>query len=65
MIQALDRLPSRKSNEVTPQQRDFSSKVKGELHPGCHSQCQVITATHVYLVTKAGIVKFSSKRAGR
>lgn len=66
MIQALDRLPGeRKQNLVMEAQRAFAIKVQGQIEPGCFSQCQIVTKTHIYLVTRAGVVKFSSKRAGR
>ena len=66
MIQQLDKLPGeRKSNPVTEAQRAFAAKVQGTISPGCFSQCQVITRTHVYLVSRSGVVKFSTRRAWR
>lgn len=64
MIDTLDRLtPRHKSNEVTLKQRDLALRVKGTITPGIFSKCQVITATHVYLVNKSGQVTYSSRRA--
>lgn len=65
MIPSLSHLPSKHSQPPTPAQRDFAQRVRGSIKAGCLSQCQVITKTHVYLVTRAGLVRFSSKRSGR
>lgn len=66
MVPLLSRLPGeRNMNPATDEQHQFAAKVNGEIKPGCFSQCQVITKTHVYLITRAGIVRFSSKRSKR
>lgn len=66
MVPSLDRLPGeRKRNPVTEAQRAFATRVRGDIRPGCFSQCQIITKTHIYLITRTGIIRFSSKRAGR
>lgn len=56
---------ARKSNPVTPQQEEFARHRRGEITPGVYSCCQVITETHVYLVTRTGKVKFSMPRKHR
>jgi hypothetical protein len=66
MLTPLSRLPGdRTRSTITTAQHAFAAKMQGDIRPGCFSQCQVVTKTHIYLVTRTGIVRFSSKRAGR
>lgn len=60
----LDRVAgrTRKSNPVTQAQQAFADQHQGEVMPGVYSCCQIITRTHVYLITRAGKVKFSMRR---
>lgn len=62
----LDRVAPRvrRSNPVTPAQQAFADTLNGTIMPGVFSCCQIITRTHVYLVTRAGKVKFKGRKGG-